>query len=210
MNLDDLRGWMRGEDCVVVGCGPSAVAASDVYVEDERAFYPQWHDRWSLACNESIEWAPADFPVCVEPIHDRTQWNRVAAAAPLIVFSHLAPRDRGRKAHHRVVVIPKTADIKGWLADDGDPNPLTLGQCPFYAAAVAGVLGFETIGLIGVDLSDPERWPDVSRPDKAYGRLATALASMGSRLVNLSPESRLTSIPKVPWSEVREKRTTPP
>ena len=151
-------------------------------------------------------------------------WAIIREANPLIVFSHIREDRRGKRPAKRIVQFG-SKDVLEWL--DPQPlsevvttvegvgasvsirprkprEPLTLGQSPFFAAAVAAHLGFETIGLIGVDLTE-DRWPDVTRENEAWGRLATVVSGMGSRIVNLSPESRLEVVPKGPWEEVRRK-----
>lgn len=236
MELADLRGWMRGEDCVVVGCGPSAMPP--VPPQYPRAPLGNYRALWTVVCNRSVIFAQPDFAVCVEPsrnkpTRDITAWKAVIASSPLVIFSHIA------RPHPRCVLIG-SKDVLEWMAPDGvdystdtamhhfdpgdDPDPvlcakcgehrnwhepherLRLAQSPFYAAAVAAFLGFETIGIIGVDMT-PDRYDDgeVERANKAWGRLNSVVAGMGSRLVNLSPESRLVAVEQGKWEEVRGK-----
>ena len=231
MNLDDLRGWMTGTDCVVVGCGPSA----DGYWEgDPRYKFPipdgdEWEkfkerssrsmsyaDHWTIGCNRATAYCSPDFAVCVEPRREKTCWDTVTASAPLIIFSHLD------SPHPRSVRIG-TKDVRQWvdpvleLLDDvtllplpppkgGYPNPLRLSQSPFIAVACAILLGFETIGLIGVDLT-ADRFGDaaVAHSNSCYRRLADIAKAQGSRVINLSPESRLTSLEAGTWDQIRTK-----
>ncbi len=210
MKLDDLRGWMAGTDCVVVGCGPSADTAYGCNDPIQYGFVRGRH--WTIACNRAvIRFPDPDFVVCVEPRRDATIWNLIREYPSLFVFSHID------KPHPRAVLIG-SKDVADWLLDVDQQwvyiletapagvayKPLRLGQSPFYAASVATLLGFETIGLIGVDLTE-DRYPDVSRPNEAYGRLAKIAEGLGSRIVNLSPKSRLDSIPKAGWEEIRTK-----
>ncbi len=217
MKLEDLRGWMAGEDCLVVGCGPSAVLYE--YIRGDRAHQlGHYRTRWTIGCNRAVKFCSPDFAVCVEPRRDRGMWDIIAEANPLIVFSHI---DR---PHPRAVLIG-SKDVAEWLhdtdqqwdyitktlpaAEDRKPLPvayerLRLGQSPFYAAAVAILLGFETIGLIGVDLTE-DRYPDVTKPNVAWGRLAAIATELGSRIINLNPDSRLETVPMGEWGEIRTK-----
>lgn len=203
MNLDSLRGWMKGEDCVVVGCGPSA----EPHRWEGPTSTPRWQDHWTIGCNRAVTFCSPDFAVCVEPRRDHEVWNIMREVSPLIVFSHID------KPHPRAVLIG-SKDVRAWLGYDRSPcdgsiaepigPPLRLGQSPFYAAAVAILLGFETIGLIGVDLTE-DRWPNPHKENEAWGRLAEVAKALGSRIVNLNPESRLETVPAGQWEEVRCK-----
>ena len=102
-------------------------------------------------------------------------------------------------------------DRDAWLQDDDmakREKRVRLGQSPFFAAAVAIHLGFETIGLIGVDLTE-DRYPDVSRENESWRRLAELAGRLGSRLVNLSPTSRLETVTKGDWTDVRKRNDDP-
>lgn len=90
-----------------------------------------------------------------------------------------------------------------WLAPDTE-GTLRLGQSPFYAVAVAAHLGFETVGLIGVDYTE-DRWPDVAGINRTWETLLGVVGDMGTKVVNLSPASRLTAVPQGRWEEVRTK-----
>jgi hypothetical protein len=162
--------------------------------------------------------AQSDFAVCVEPFVNPI-WPIIRKANPLIVFSHIREDRRGKCPAKRIVQIG-SKDVAKWLLGEGSNEfweyitrtapagvtyePLTLGQSPFFAAAVAAYLGFETIGLIGVDLTE-DRWPDVTEANEAWGRLVDVVSGMGSRIVNLSPESRLVAVEQGTWEDIRRK-----
>jgi SAM-dependent methyltransferase len=76
---------------------------------------------------------------------------------------------------------------------------------PYVAVCLAAWMGARHIGLIGVDLTDHHFFGPTGRHslagrlreiDEQYGRLAAALAEQGVELVNLSPVSRLASLPR--------------
>jgi len=211
MNFGALRGWMAGEDCCVVGCGPSAST------ESEWDFTYDYQNRWTIGCNRAVTFCQPDFALCVEPTHDKAMWGTMDPprggtmsggimrdAAPFVVFSHI-PATHSRLAGIRVVEIGPKKDIRLWFDPASTkPHALRLSQSSFYAAACAIWLGFETIGLIGVDLTE-DRYPDPVPANEAYGRLAELGAEHGSRLVNLNPDSRLTTVPQATWDKVRAK-----
>ena len=198
MQLDDLRGWMQGEDAVVVGCGPSA--QDHPY---DPPYGTPYTEHWTIACNRAVAFAQPDFAVCVEPWRDPI-WATIRKASPIVVFTHLCESKRGKKAHPRAVEIG-AKDVLEWLRQSACPMaPLTLGQSPFFASAVATLLGFETVGVIGVDLTE-DRYPDVRGINRVWKRLADVCGTLGTRLVNLNPESRLDALPAGSWDEIRTK-----
>lgn len=214
MNLDSLRNWMSGEDCVVVGCGPSARSNGDVSSTPHAAkiwedgpcdtrqfrwFQEKADSYWTIGCNRSVIYCSPNFAVCIEPSRDKSCWNVVAETSPFIVFTHI------ERPHPRAVLIP-SKDVRTWFSGGIEPegDRLRLSQSPFFATAAAVLLGFETIGLIGIDLTE-DRWPDVRVENEAYGRLAELASGLGSRIINLNPDSRLTALPMGTWEEIGPK-----
>jgi hypothetical protein len=231
MDLESLRGWMKGQDVVVVGCGPSAdPGVYNTQADAEQAWcFPlaaDYDEHWTIACNRAVTFSSPDFAVCIEPFINPI-WPIMREANPPLVFSHICKDRRGKQPFPRIVQMPGK-DVREWLTPEeyrcGESvkrmrsegvmdwqhdltlpaEPLKLGQSPFYAAAFAILMGFETVGLIGVDLTE-DRYPDVRGPNRVYGRLAKIAETLGSRLVNLSPDSRLESIPQGTWQEIRTK-----
>jgi spore maturation protein CgeB/predicted O-methyltransferase YrrM len=93
-----------------------------------------------------------------------------------------------------------------------DALPYTQNS-PYVAVCLAAYMGARRIGLIGVDFTDDHFFARtgthplarrLSEIDAQYGRLAAALGERGVELVNLSAESRLTSLRKVPVQEFCE------
>jgi glycosyltransferase involved in cell wall biosynthesis/SAM-dependent methyltransferase len=87
---------------------------------------------------------------------------------------------------------------------EGDTLHYTQNS-PYVAVCLAGYIGATRIGLIGVDLTDHHFFGRTGRHsltgrlrdiDQQYGRLAAALAARGVELVNVSPISHLTSLPR--------------
>lgn len=204
MKLLDLRDWMRGTDAVVVGCGPSAdpyahdPAGNSMLRTDRSEIY---RSRWTMACNRSVAFSDPDFITCVEPFRSPI-WTVICAASPLVTFWHQASDSKHKPPARRMVQF---LDKNMWqLLTPGHEGMLRVNQCPFYAAALCVFLGFKTIGLIGVDLT-PDRYPDPSEAIEGYGKLAAHATEFGSELVNLSPISRLSSVPQADWSRIRRK-----
>ena len=91
--------------------------------------------------------------------------------------------------------------------DLSDPDRLPhTRNSPYVALALAAFMGAERIGLIGVDFTDHHFFAETGRHplsrrlaeiDREYGRLAAALREGGVEVVNLSRQSRLTTLPKL-------------
>lgn len=193
--LDDMRGWNADCDCVVVGCGPSA----DYF----RRLDCSW-DYWTIACNRAAAGAHHDFAACFEPRKDVELWKAIRHT-PAYVLSHI-PRD-----HDRVVLTPPKRDVRLWVNPDTDTSsrtyqPLDHGQGTFYAVACAIALGFETIGVIGLDMTTDRYSPAIRRDaNGAYRALRHEAERLGRRIVNLNRESRVRSLEFGDWDEVRCK-----
>lgn len=192
MKFGALREWFKHEDAVVVGCGPSATDA-----ENEIAY----HRFWTFGCNRAVRFCEPDFGVCIEPPRDAEIWRTMRFAPLPMVFSQHSKR------HPRVVEI-SVKDVRAWFHwDDGDDKPLRISQSGFFATAVALFLGFETVGLIGLDMTAPvhDSKGELGRINDAFMRLRGIAEAHDQRLLNLSPASRLATIERGPWSEMRRK-----
>jgi hypothetical protein len=125
-------------------------------------------------------------------------------AAPMIVFSHLCKDRRGNQPFPRIVEF-RAKNVLEWFAPAWvpDQDELWCAMSPFWGASVAAWLGFHTVGLIGVDLTDKTRWHDLTRENKQWERLNDLVESW---FVNLSADSRLTDkIPHATWQDIRRK-----
>jgi hypothetical protein len=192
MNLDALRGWMAGEDCVVVATGPSAYRVSPGTYESH----------WTIGCGGAIAFCRPDFALCIGARKDK-YWPYVKASSPLFVFTHIPKR------HPRAIRF--STNLYDWLPPpEGAAESLVLGMSPFYGVAVAIALGFETIGIIGVDLDgDGGRYSDERFQKKwelEWGWLAKVAENAGAQLLNLNVKSKLQALPKGGWPGVRGKR----
>lgn len=192
MNADSIRDWLKGEDALVVGAGPSAwKVAQHVYAS-----------HWTFGCNRAAAWCHPDFAVCFEPPGDSDCWDVVHASRPTFVLTH-----NGFK-HPRAIELGSN-DVCAWLFPGEKRDRLVLGMSPFYAAAAAMMMGCERIGLIGVDLtrdrfSNNNYVENAVRP--AWRDLATLARERGQEIVNLNSTSRLEVIQHGDWKRIRGKR----
>lgn len=187
--LAGYRGCHAGASMVVCGCGPSLGLLADpaaqltIGVNDVgRLFDPTY----LVVLNPPAQFAP-----------DRYEHIRLSRARALFTQLELGP-----------VVPPVVRFRLGRYGgtDDGDGQVLHYTQnSPYVAVLLAAFMGARRIGLIGVDLTDDHffgatgRHPLAGRLDSIdaqYAALARALAARGVELVNLSPLSRLRSLPR--------------
>lgn len=177
-----LRGWFAGEDALVVAPGPSAHKVNPVDIAD----------RWVIACNRAVDfcWPHTDLAVCFEPFVDPC-WEVMRAASPPMVFAHLNKNRAGKAPHPRIVQVP-TKNVRSWFRPADDPaQELWCPQSPFWGTAIASWLGFERVGLVGVDWSG-DRFDDakVAR-EGAKWQAMIDLIQESTAVYNLNPESRM-------------------
>lgn len=138
-------------------------------------------------------------------LNTRAQFTRerfayIAASRSRALFSHL----KLDVAHPNL--------IQAVLGSYGAPDftrPDRLAHTrnsPYVAVCLAVYMGARRIGLIGVDFTDHHffgetgRHPlagNLARMEQEYRELARACAAAGVELVNLSPESRIASLPRM-------------
>ena len=187
--LKQMRGWWSDSDCVVVGCGPSA--------EGFRG-----EDYWTICCNRAVTHCDTDFAAAFEPRKDPGQaWEIQKQYSLGFVLSH---RERD---HPRVILTPDKRDPLVWLYDTPQrEGEHALGQSTYFAILSAIVLGFKTIGVIGLDLTRPRyKVTDLRPSEHAYGELRAIADAEGRNLVNMSAISKLRAIPIGALDEVRPK-----
>ncbi len=77
---------------------------------------------------------------------------------------------------------------------------------PYMGVVLAGFFGARRIGLIGADFTDNHFWiqdgqhrleKELEHINRQYGKLAAHLKMQGTEVVNLSPISKLTSLPRM-------------
>jgi len=210
VKFHDLHNWHRGSDCVVVASGPSADPGVYTTPEDQEECYvfpmaADYAERWTLGTNRAATFCHPDYAIAIDPYDDPVWAEMQPYTAPV----YFTGRDPATCPAPRAIQIGNFAEAEELqLRRDGHMLlhvPVqSIAQCPFFALSVAAYLGFETIGVIGVDLSE-DRWPDVTRINETYALMVETCKKQGSRVINLSPESRCTGIPAGKWEEVRGK-----
>jgi hypothetical protein len=183
----DFRDRHRGATVVVCGCGASlrqlrrpervvTIGVNDV----GRLFTPDY----LIVVNERRQFTP-DRYVHVEQSQAKAVFSQVALAHPRAVRFRL-----GRRG--------------GTGRPDGDSLDYT-NNSPYVAVNLARHMGAGRIGVIGVDFDDGHFFgPTGPHPlagqlpqiDREYAALSVACRAEGVELVNLSPSSRLTSLPR--------------
>ena len=178
-----------GEDFVVCGCGESL-----------RGFQPP-PGVVTIGVNDVGRQFTPDYLVVVNPPGqfrgNRFQFVRESTAR--IIFTQL---ELGLR--HKHVVRFRLGQRGG--TDTADPNVLHYTQnSPYVAVCLAALMGARRIGLLGVDLTGGHFFGGTNphplsrqlpRIDAEYEALRRALALRGVELVNLSPVSRLTTLPR--------------
>ncbi|MBS0445361.1 MAG: glycosyltransferase [Proteobacteria bacterium] len=186
--LAGYRDRHRGGTIVVCGCGPSARLLTEpgrcltIGVNDiGRLYTPDY----LVVVNERRQFA-ADRYVHVERSEAKAVFSQLALEHPRAVRFRL-----GRRSG----------------TDRGDGQSLHYtGNSPYVAVQLARHMGAARIGLVGVDFDDAGhffgrtgRHPLAGRLaqiDREYAALADGCRADGVELVNLSPASRLSSLPR--------------
>jgi glycosyltransferase involved in cell wall biosynthesis len=189
--LAEYRNRHTGETIVVCGCGPSlkelATPAARVTIgvnDVGRLFDPAY----LVVVNPPSQFAPGRF--------EYVRGSRAKALFTQLDLGPVAPP-----------VVRFALGQRGGT-DDGGGRVLHYTQnSPYVAVGLAAWMGARRIELIGVDFvndhffgqTGPHRLaPRLREVDAEYGRLAEALRGRGIELVNLSTQSRLQSLPRVP------------
>lgn len=189
--VDEMRLLFGGSDCAIVAGGPSSKGAGPSSTDELHANYMA---HWTIGCNRAVEFCRPDLAACFEPRKDLDVWAVIKACPIPWVLSHIS-RD-----HQRLVLTPSKEDMK--IAANA---PLEFGQSPFYSMVSAVLMGFDTIGVIGLDMTRDRYNFKLGLEEAAYEGVCEFAESQGSRIINLNPDSRLQAIPKGGWEEIRGK-----
>lgn len=194
MNFAGFLGTESGT-CVVAGCGKSLNDLVGMDLPDV------------VAVNDACAAVEAKYLVVV---NDRStfpphRWRSIQGTSAKVVFTHLGAL--GINDESKVCTIP--------LGSYGgaDLNRLQVdftSNSPYVACVIAYKLGYRNIGLIGVDFTDGHfnhesgrhsLFPRLNSIDSEYMTLRLAMERNGARLVNISEQSLLKSLQKVPFRE---------
>ena len=188
----DWRDRHQGDTIIVCGCGRS--------VND----LPDPSKLLAIGVNDIGRLFDPTYLVVVNPKSQfaADRFRHVAESRAQALFTQLDARQLG--VDHPQLVRFRLGRRGGVELDAPDALPYTRNS-PYVAVCLAAFMGATRIGLIGVDFTDHHffgatgRHPlmrELASIDREYGALAAALRRRGVELVNLSRESRITSLPK--------------
>jgi hypothetical protein len=202
-SLADYRGLHAGMAFVVCGCGSSLALMR----RPERFV--------TIGVNDVGRLFTPNYLVVLNPRNQfrGDRFHHVETSKAEVVFSHLNlgishPRQVRFRLGQRGGVEPS------------DPNVLHYTRnSPYVAMVLAAHMGARRIGLLGVDFTPNHFFAstgehglsrDVVRIDDEYGRLAASCVARGIEVCNLSPDSRLTSLPKMSLDDFANGAAIPP
>lgn len=188
-SLSGYRGLHDGETILVCGCGESL----NLLEHPVRVI--------TIGVNDVGRRFTPDYLVVVNPRSQFTgdRFRYVESSRAKALFTQL---DLG--VPHPNIVRFKLGTYGGTQPGDADALHYTRNS-PYVALCLAIHMGAHRIGLIGVDFTDnhffgPTGTHSLSRRlaqiDAEYARLAESCRARGIELVNLSPVSRLTGVPR--------------
>ena len=183
----DFRGRHRDETIVVCGCGVSLTQ----FRRPERFV--------TIGVNDIGRLFTPDYLVVVNERRQFTQdrYVHVEQSQAKAVFSQFD------LTHPRAVRF-RLGSRGGTSSPDADTLDYT-NNSPYVAVNLARHMGAARIGLIGVDFDDDHFFGSTGRHplagqlaqiDQEYALLSAACRAEGVEFVNLSPNSRLTSLPR--------------
>jgi hypothetical protein len=189
--LSSFRNRQLGETVVVCGCGESLRTLADPSA------------CVTIGTNDVGRLFTPDYLVVVNPPTQFTgdRWSYVEGSRAKFVFSQLDLR-----LQHAPLVKFRLGRFGEAGFDEPDLLHYTQNS-PYVAVSLALFMGAARIGLIGVDFTDGHFFAAtgahplngrLDQIDREYARLRDHATALGTELVNLSPTSRLRSLPRMP------------
>lgn len=197
MRFDDFRDKHRGEKILVCGLGESLnlldhperfiiIGVNDI----GRKFHPTYL-----------------LNINIKSSYKGDRFQYVENSKAHCIFSHLPALEHGTQT--APIILCRIAHQPGGveIVDGKLPH---FRNSPYVAVALAGFMGAQQIGLLGVDYTEHHFWTkdgpyrgaaDLERINAQYGKLACYLSKQKQELINLSPISRLTSLRKLTLAE---------
>jgi hypothetical protein len=191
--LTDCPTRIGASPVVVCGCGESLRTLK------------QPHRFTTIGVNDVGRLFDPDYLVVIDgPEHLKDRYRYVAQSRARYVFTSRPDLllDHAPLVRFRVAAHGEAAPDDPIMLPLSAPNLMT----PFIAVCLAIHMGAKNIGLIGVDLTDTNfagtiaqhQWATrVETIDAEFDRLRRVTLPRGVRIFNLSPVSRLTSLPKM-------------
>ena len=202
----DLRNHHAGATILVCGCGESLTRLTN------------GEGIITIGVNDVGRWFTPDYLVVLNTRRqftaDRYAWIEASRAGTLVT-----QLDPSGFAHPNVVQF--RLGRRGGTELSDDDTLAYSNTSPYVAIQLARHLGARRIGLLGVDFGDRHFFGQtgphaqagqLSRIDAEYGALALACQADGVELVNLSPVSRLRSVPRadlMTWMHTAPSRAAP-
>lgn len=191
--LDGFEGIHRGASIIVGGCGVSL----PLLAEPERYL--------TIGVNDVGRHFTPDYLVVLNMPSQfaRGRWEHVERSDAKAVFTHL------RLPGLHVPLVRFALGKRGGVTVAGGTVPYTRNS-PYVAACLALFMGARRIGLLGVDFADHHFFESTGRHslarelrqiDSEYAALRAECERRGVELVNLSPVSRLTALPRMSIGE---------
>jgi len=151
---------MMGRDALILGLGQSV----GCYAPGTLAKF------WTIGVNDISRHVNPDFLVlCDSPNRfESDRLKTIKRTEPLIVFCHPSTVQDWviQCPQWRTVVVQMRKDeVKGFLRDEVNPWVPCGNISPIPSMAIASWMGFERVGLLGVDLLPTGRFWERGRPD---------------------------------------------
>ena len=186
----DFKDIHKGEKIIVCGCGNSVPSIADyskyitIGVNDiSRLFTPNY----LVVVNDKTSF-------------DMERWNFVQNTQAPYIFTHV--KKLPVQPEKRVLL-----QLGKYGGTDLNKEPVDYtSNSPYIACIVAKFMGATKIGLIGVDFTpnhffkksgDHSLTRKITGMNQEYATLHRAMTLAGVEFVNLSAESKITSLPKV-------------
>lgn len=174
---------MAPSSVVVCGCGPSI-----------ELLKPAYRDRFTIGCNDCDRWFPPDHLVVGDKLSCFPEERQAVIRASEAGTVWLRDESIGHSDERMI----KLREVRETITPEMLDGPwLSFVMTPFMAICLAYQLGATRIGLLGVDLLRPSALRfHVEAISAKLGELRAALEARGVELVNLSPGSAITDLPR--------------
>ncbi|HEY2117104.1 MAG TPA: glycosyltransferase, partial [Candidatus Angelobacter sp.] len=193
-NLRDYRDYHKDETILVCGCGASLAQV----VSPEKLI--------TIGVNDVGRLFHPDYLVILNPrsqfASDRFKYVENSQAGAIFTQLNLG-------ISHPNIVRFRLGQRGGTELRDDESLPYTRNS-PYVALCLAVFMGARRIGLIGVDFTNDHFFArtgvhplsrEFPQIDREYRQLYEACRGRGIEIFNLSEQSRLTALPKMPFQE---------
>lgn len=200
MALIDYKNKHIGEKCIIFGLGPSLNLIDNVNLDGIV----------TIGVNNVQQKRDTDYFVVIDPIKAFPQYKKDAVIENTgVLFTTFEEWFKLRKDKVNERILLRDAGGKN-LKRNIDMNVLNRScTSPFVATVLAIYMGFEHIGIIGVDITSPDHFNVKDGRHVLANRLLKIDQHFGEvnayhKIYNLSPESGLQSMEKLPLSSFLE------